>query len=351
MDDEDPGYPGHPGHPGVGREDHGFPGIDPGSPGISGIDDAEADMMAQPAQPQRASTPALGPDLDKGSSRGRKLPQSDDEYEAPALHRRPWFVGVVSVVVAAAVVVPLILIGSSSGGGKAQDSAAGSAEGKDKDKDKIPPALSPAPTDSASISASPSPSNSPSASASKSASASASPPPAPKPKPPEPSESEGNSEMPKGGVLFVNKKYGFCLDLPGTGKVTANPQAHDGFCTPSTDNQEWLIHPASKGSGTRGADLYLIRNIKSGRCLEPTGQGSAQVTSPVDVAICNASIKEDNQLWWFDKRPNGTYWIRNQKSSDLCLDVARTDQKVKYANATLFGCNAADDHEWSFRKS
>ncbi|NGO48457.1 hypothetical protein G6048_42405, partial [Streptomyces sp. YC419] len=195
--------------------------------GVAGSGGTEADAIPQPAG--RQVTPAHSPAPAAGeSSRKKARPQSDDEYEAPSLLQRPLVIGAVGVAVAALAFGSVWALGDGgAGGGDKQEQAANAGNGIDRS----PMDLRPAP--SFSPSTNPSPSLSPSASPSKSASASASPPPAPKPKPPEPSKSEGNSEMPKGGVLFVNKKYGFCLDLPGTGKVTANPQAHDGFCTPS----------------------------------------------------------------------------------------------------------------------
>lgn len=328
----------------------GFPGV--AEPAVSR--DFDVELPPQPAQTQ-FTTSAPSPSLDKESRPGRKERQSDDEYAPPGLLQRPLFLGVAGIALAAIVVVPLILVGSSAG--DEQNQATGAAQGQDKS----PSVLSPTPTYSPSASASPSPltpyppSPSVSSSSSVAASASAAASPSPKPKPktkPKPTvtSAKGSSGIPEGSVLIKNKKYGFCVDLPGTGK--AKPSAgRDSSCNPSSnDNQEWVLDLAARGGGTRGADLYLVRNVKSGLCLDVPNYGPAPVTAAVGVFYCNASAQKDNQLWWFDKRPNGTYWVRNQRSGDMCLDVSRTNKMAAHADLTLFGCNDLDDHEWMFRE-
>ncbi len=323
--------------------------------GFSGLaEPAESTAFELPPQSAQTQimTPTPSPGLNQGSRRGRQQHQSDDEYAPPGPLQRPLFLGVAGIALAAIVVVPLILVGSSAGDEENQ------ATGVGKGSDKSPSVLSPTPIRSASASASPSPltpsppsssvPSSSSVSGSATVVASASPKPKPKPKP---TMAGGSSGMLQGSVLIKNKMYGFCVDLPGTGKAKPS-DGRDSSCNPSSDdNQEWVLDLAAKGDGTRGADLYLVRNVRTGLCLDVPNYGPAPVTAPVGVFYCNASAEKDNQLWWFDKRPNGTYWVRNQRSGDMCLDVSRKDKKAAHADLTLFGCNDLDDHEWMFPES
>ncbi|MEU6201751.1 hypothetical protein [Streptomyces sp. NPDC047061] len=106
----------------------------------------------------------------------RRMPQSDEEYEAPGLLKRPLTIGVVGVAVAVVVVIPLAVLGSGSGGGDggAQDRAGDSATAVSPPSSVLPTQVTPAfsgpvvrtPSPSSSASSHPHPhSNTPSASA------------------------------------------------------------------------------------------------------------------------------------------------------------------------------------------
>ncbi|MFC9844419.1 RICIN domain-containing protein [Streptomyces sp. NPDC060223] len=339
------------------------------------VDDDDEDAVAfapSPARP-RIPTPAHSPGLDREPVLRRKIRrQSDDEYEPPAFLKRPLGVGVAGVVAAAVIVVPLVMLGSGSGSGQGQDGQNQAADSSTATgtTPRTPLELTP------SYSPSPIPSPSPSRSPSPSASTSAKPKPKPTPKPKTTAKSKATTTpkakakakteakstpkavapkstrspaVPTGRVLFKNKKYGFCLDLPGNGSVGVDTRVQDYDCIPTGDNQDWTLDLVSKGGGTAGADLYLIRNVSSNLCLDLPNYGTVVATTPVSVYHCRPNA--DNQLWWFDNRPNGTYWVRNQKSGDMCLDVARTSKEAVTAKVTVFECNARDDHEWSFPKS
>ncbi|MFJ2608190.1 MULTISPECIES: RICIN domain-containing protein [unclassified Streptomyces] len=328
--------------------------------------DTGADIPAESAEPGAPGAPAgFGardePVVSSGANGGSGRPrfprggQSDDEYEGPGLLKRPAVIGAVGVVVALAVVVPLIVLGSQTEG-TSKDRAATTVEGQDPSPTY--PTTVPSftwSTTSPSPSLSPSPSASPSASAS--ASKSASPSPTPKrtkapvePNPRKTAKDPDDVVVPAGAVLLKNKKWTTCLDLPGTGKGKINLRVQDGPCIRSdTDNQRWTLRKSSSGKGTRGADLYLIRNEKDGLCLDLPSYGGAKATTPVTEFNCDGT-DHDNQLWWFDQRANGTYWIRNQKSGDLCLDVSRVDNKPENAGITIYGCSDLDDHQWTFVK-
>jgi hypothetical protein len=271
------------------------------------------------------SHPPLVPSRGPGPAGRKRSRQSDDEYEPPSFLKRPWGLGVVGVAAAAVIIVPLIMVGSSGSGEVQNGAASATAEGRNRTPSAT---LEPSPTHSTAGALPPS---SPAVSTSG----------APK--------SRTKSGIPSGEVRINNKKYGFCLDLPGTGKATTNTPVQDGTCRASgKGNQGWILDLASDGSGS-GADLYLIRDAKSGLCLDLGGYGSVAIASPVGLFDCNSSDK-DNQLWQLDKRPNDTYWIRNQKSGSMCLDVARVNKKAAHANVTLFTCSDLDDHQWRFSK-
>ncbi|MFJ2833045.1 RICIN domain-containing protein [Streptomyces sp. NPDC087263] len=330
-------------------------------------DDEDAVAVVPERARPRISAPALSvPNLGLGNVRRKILRQSDDEYEPPAFLKRPLGIGVAGVVAAAVVIVPLIMLGSSSGSGGESGQGQNQAAESSTVKDKTPPTpleLTPSYSPSPSPSLSPSPSRSPSPSASPSVSASpkaktkpkATSKPTTKAKPKATPKAKAKATpvpgIPTGRVLLKNKKYGFCLDLPGEGSVGVDTRVQDYRCKPSGDNQDWVLDLVSKGGGTGGANLYLIRNVSSNLCLDLPNYGTVLAQTPVSVYHCRPGRETDNQLWWFQKRPNGTYWIRNQKSGDMCLDVARTNKTAETTSATVYPCNARDDHEWSFPKS
>ncbi|MDH6700067.1 hypothetical protein [Streptomyces sp. MAA16] len=126
--------------------------------------------------PQPANTPAATPARAPAPVRG--IGQSDDEYEAPSLIKRPAVIGAVAVGVALLVIVPLVALGSGGSDGGASDKTAAAADSKRKTPTLLPtqptvsatpsgwphatPGVSASPSASASDSASPSPSASPS---------------------------------------------------------------------------------------------------------------------------------------------------------------------------------------------
>ncbi|MEV8419554.1 RICIN domain-containing protein [Streptomyces niveus] len=323
---------------------------------------------SSPPKPALSKPPSVRPAVLIGdSSRKKSQSQSDDEYEQPSLFQRPSFIGGVAAAVAALVIGSLVALGSGGSAG-AEGNSAAAGSGNDASKSPMalkPPSSSapawipPSPSTSPSTSASPSPSTSPSPSASTTKPAPPKPqtvvkPTADKPKPkPKPSTKPvSGPKMPTGDLLIKNKKFGSCLDIPGHGKGKADARIQDWLaCDPSkTDNQRWILHRTHKGAGTGGSDLYVIRNAKDRMCLDLRGEGAAQVSAPVVEYGCKPTLA-DNQLWWFDKRSNGTYWIRNQASGDMCLDLSRTDKKSANGGVTLFPCNDKDDHQWSFIKA
>ncbi|MEU7314823.1 RICIN domain-containing protein [Streptomyces sp. NPDC007083] len=331
--------------------------------------------IPRPSMPsiRRPSLPGRSPGSGKaagGSTRG-----SDVEFVPSSLLKKPWVVGGVAVAVAALVTTPLALAGASSGGGDNRADGKIRVEDPKEEPDRGPggsvhPSRPPYP--SGSPSGSPSPEDKdddkgegkdkPKSADSK----------------PEKSGDEGaeddekgsdssdekdsgkddhvrkapdHSRIPHGVTMVVNRKTGGCLDVPGTGKGEPDGRVQQGDCDTTAGarggNQRWKLDRKVKDGGPGKADLYLIRNVKDDLCLDLAGFGPKAARSPVTEYHCRP--KNDNQLWWLDKRSNGTYWIRNHESGNQCLDVAGAGEKTN-ARLLIFGCDDADDHQWRFKK-
>ncbi|MFF0728754.1 RICIN domain-containing protein [Streptomyces sp. NPDC004134] len=318
------------------------------------------------APPPAAGEPEAGPLPSRGRRPGRRREsQSDDEFQRPGLFQRPLGLGIVAVSVVTLVIGSLVAVASGSDGGTEQNRAANADENADEESGKPEMSLRP-PGPTRTPSSSPSPSESPSRSPSASSSPSKSPSPspssarptsrqpeteAPEPERPKPAAG-GGPRVPTGEVLIRNQKYGYCVDVPGGGKGKPRGPVNDepSCIATSRDNQLWTLERKHRGDGTGGADLYLIRNVKDRLCLDLPGAGPAPLSAGVQEDHCDGG-KNENQLWWFDKRSNGTFWIRNQQSGDMCLDVSRTDPAAGDARLTIYPCNDHDDHQWRFEKS
>ncbi|WP_299534388.1 RICIN domain-containing protein [uncultured Streptomyces sp.] len=149
-------------------------------------------------------------------------------------------------------------------------------------------------------------------------------------------------------VLLKNLTTGMCADVPGYGKGAVNGPVNQFHCAAGNgDNQVWTLDMRYADTGPTGGDLYQIRNVKDGLCLDLPGYGPVASTTSVSEFPCNGTTG-DNQLWWLDARPGGTYWIRSFSSDGLCLDVSNKDGGGPDARLTIFPCNDADDHRWSF---
>ncbi|GAB6901825.1 RICIN domain-containing protein [Kineosporia succinea] len=141
--------------------------------------------------------------------------------------------------------------------------------------------------------------------------------------------------------LIKNLKTGLCVDLPGTGAAGENVLVTQYTCTyGSGDNQEYelLLQP----DGT-----FAIRNVKSHWCLDVNGSGAAESGIVVNTHTCLLG-DGDNQMFTKQKQGGGFY-LKNVKSG-LCLDVSdegdgnlAADQQLR-----LLTCSPDDDHVWTF---
>jgi len=149
-------------------------------------------------------------------------------------------------------------------------------------------------------------------------------------------------------VLLKNKASGHCADIPNYGNGTPNGPVREYYCRPGTgDNQMWDLDVTQKGAGPGSANLFLIRNVKDGYCMDLPNYGANGATTKVTEYHCDGSFN-DNQLWWLDKRADGSYWIRNYSSNQLCLDVTGYSSTALDLNLTIYTCSDTDDQNWTF---
>ncbi len=149
-------------------------------------------------------------------------------------------------------------------------------------------------------------------------------------------------------VMLRNVLTGLCADVPGYGKGQVGGPVNQFDCEKSAgDNQVWDFEVSNKGGGPGGANLFVIKNEKDGLCMDAAGKGDAPGPTAVTEGNCDAT-NADNQLWWLDGQGDGTYWIRNAKSSDRCLDVwgETFGSGGRDAHLGLADCNPEDDHAW-----
>ncbi|WP_455356487.1 RICIN domain-containing protein [Streptomyces sp. SYSU K217416] len=119
-------------------------------------------------------------------------------------------------------------------------------------------------------------------------------------------------------TVIKNAATGQCVDLAGYGKGKINNRVLQNPCNATTaDNQLWNLDVVDKDGGPQNAPLFLIRNSKDGLCLDLGYYKARSAGTKVGEFTCRAS--GDNQLWWLDPRGDGTNWIRNAVSNDLCL--------------------------------
>lgn len=301
----------------------------------------------EPAEPAESASPA--PVRAPGARpapepRPSRAGQSDEEYAPAGLLGRPWLVAAGAGAVLALAGTAFLL----SGPGAEADHAAADRQGPAADARDAPPP-EPSPTPDPPLGPTPAETfhwDEPSPSEEDV-------PPSPTPEA-EPSDAAGEApedagaELPTGPVTIRNWAIGGCVDIPGQGEGAPDGKVTHYHCVVnSDDNQLWSLDPHREDTGPDGADLYLIRNVKDGLCLDLPGFDAAPAGTRVFQYHCRPTT-DDNQLWWLDERPDGTFWIRNQKSDHMCLDVPN-DVPRNGAHLRIAPCADGDDHEWHFR--
>lgn len=150
--------------------------------------------------------------------------------------------------------------------------------------------------------------------------------------------------------LLKNVSTGRCADLPGegTGQLDGVVLQHDCLDDWDADNQVWDFVLAQKGKGPDGRNLVVIKNKKSGLCLDLPDRGSQPDRTGLYQTHCNLTL-QDNQLWWVENLGgNRTFWIHNYASDQRCLEVwgEKPDFGGNEARLGIYTCSTTDDHEW-----
>jgi Ricin-type beta-trefoil lectin domain-like len=159
-----------------------------------------------------------------------------------------------------------------------------------------------------------------------------------------------------------------CADLPDYGAPTLNDGLEQFPCAyGSSDNQMWYLE--RQGTAPDGEPLYWIRNaLGSHLCLDLPGYGVVGAGTHVYTFTCTTPASDDNQQWetpFVDSSGSGGLGvlIRNYKSG-LCLDVSgwayNNTDKSQDAVLTVYPCSGTgpnwadhgfDDHLWNLMES
>lgn len=205
---------------------------------------------------------------------------------------------------------------------------------KEKEKQVLPPAPQRTLTPS------------PSASEKSETKAKSKPKPKPKPKPKELTGAEklrrwANGRSGVQNTVIRNASTAQCVDIANFGKGKATDPVNQFPCNSSSaDNQLWSLDIVHKSGGPQNAPVFLIRNTKDGLCLDVGYYGARPAGSKVSEFNCRAT--GDNQLWWLDPRGDGTNWIRNVVSNDLCLRPTGGASAGNDARLEIAPCGSGD---------
>ncbi|MFF7152632.1 RICIN domain-containing protein [Streptomyces griseoaurantiacus] len=162
-----------------------------------------------------------------------------------------------------------------------------------------------------------------------------------------------NAASSQSRVLLKNVSTGQCADVPNFGNGRVDGPVNQYPCNgTSGDNQLWNLVPHSEvGKGPGGSVLFVIRNNKDGFCLDLPNFGAVSGGTRITEYHCRPH-RNDNQLYWLDRRSDGTYWIRNLASRNLCLNVAGAATGRNDAALQVGTCNDSsnDDTHWYFTR-
>ena len=151
------------------------------------------------------------------------------------------------------------------------------------------------------------------------------------------------------GPYFIqNQATRMCMDIPGFAAGPRDGPVNQVPCMPNQkDNQKFSLLPSLVDGD--GYQLYQIRNVASGFCLDPPGVGSNPDGTPLNETGCAGG---DNQDWRLEKsiKIGGFqhYWIRNVASGS-CLDVPGYADAGRDVQLQLSPCRAKDDHDWALK--
>lgn len=203
---------------------------------------------------------------------------------------------------------------------------------KEKEKQAVPPA--------------PQQTLTPSPSASEKAEVKVKPKPRPKPKPKGLTGAEklrrwANGRSGVQNTVIKNASTSQCVDIADYGKGKPTDPVNQYPCnSTAADNQLWSLDIVRKSGGPQNAPVFLIRNSKDGLCLDVGYYDARPAGSKVSEFNCRPA--GDNQLWWLDPRGDGTNWIRNVVSNDLCLRPTGGASAGNDARLEIAPCGVGD---------
>ncbi|MEV6636897.1 RICIN domain-containing protein [Actinoplanes sp. NPDC051470] len=149
-----------------------------------------------------------------------------------------------------------------------------------------------------------------------------------------------------GPYFIANLRTKLCADQPGSGAGRPeNPLTQSTCFKNFDDNQEWEFQP--RATDDKGHQLYWIRNIDDGLCIDPPGTGPAPDATPLVVNNC---FDNDNQ--YFRLEPTVAsggrqyYWLRNTVSN-MCLEVPGAGTAGPDTQLQMVPCLTGDDHDWA----
>jgi hypothetical protein len=176
----------------------------------------------------------------------------------------------------------------------------------------------------------------------------------------------GPASGPPVQFAIMNNATYQCADLPDYGAPTLNDTLEQYQCAyGSQDNQMWYLQ--QQGTAPDGEPLYWIRNaLGSHLCLDLPGYGAVPVGSRVYTFTCTTPASNDNQQWEIPFVRSSTsgglgVLIRNYRTG-LCLDVSgwASDNSDRSPDAllTAYPCSSPtwanhgfDDHLWNLMEN
>ncbi|MGN5635194.1 RICIN domain-containing protein [Streptomyces sp. AC154] len=142
-------------------------------------------------------------------------------------------------------------------------------------------------------------------------------------------------------TVIRNASTSQCVDIANYGKGKPTAPVNQYPCNATTaDNQLWSLDIVHKSGGPQNAPVFLIRNVKDGLCLDVGYYKARPAGSKVSEFHCRPT--GDNQLWWLDPRGDGTNWIRNVVSNDLCLRPTGGASAGNDARLEIAPCGVGD---------
>jgi len=149
------------------------------------------------------------------------------------------------------------------------------------------------------------------------------------------------------GPYFIHDHgTGRCIDIPGTGAGPTEGPMNQSTCLPAADdNQEFGFVP--RRTDADGYQLYWIRNVKDGHCVDPPGTGADAAETRLMENVC---LDDDNQYWRLQRTitANGFqyYWLINT-ASGFCLDVPGDAAAGNETQLQLYPCQLGNDQDWA----